>query len=63
MLSGHRAARLRQPSVPDGPKTKRTHRAIAREGTYLADIDLVVVFDRLDAALRESFTVDGVQIE
>ncbi|WP_426256685.1 nucleotidyltransferase domain-containing protein [Sphingomonas sp. DC2300-3] len=33
------------------------------EGTYLSDIDLVVVFDRLDAARRESFTVDGVPIE
>ncbi|WP_237714113.1 nucleotidyltransferase domain-containing protein [Novosphingobium sp. Rr 2-17] len=33
------------------------------EGTYLSDIDLVVVFDHLDAARRESFTVDGVPIE
>jgi len=33
------------------------------EGTYLSDIDLVVVFDRLDAARRESFIVDGVPIE
>ncbi len=33
------------------------------EGTYLSDIDLVVVFDRLDAARRESFLVDGVPVE
>ncbi len=33
------------------------------EGTYLSDIDLVVVFDGLDAARRESFIVDGVPIE
>lgn len=33
------------------------------EGTYLSDIDLVVVFDRLDAARRESILVDGVPIE
>ena len=33
------------------------------EGTYLSDIDLVVVFDHLDAAWRESFTVDGVPVE
>jgi len=33
------------------------------EGTYLSDIDLVVIFDQLDAARRESFTVDGVPIE
>jgi len=33
------------------------------EGTYLSDLDLVVVFDRLDAARRESFIVDGVPIE
>lgn len=38
--------------------------AITRgEGTYLSDIDLVVVFDRLDAARRESFLVDGVPVE
>lgn len=33
------------------------------EGTRLSDIDLVVVFDRLDAARRESFAVDGVPVE
>jgi len=33
------------------------------EGTYLSDIDLVVVFDRLEAARRESFVVDGVPVE
>ncbi len=33
------------------------------EGTYLSDIDLVVVFDHLKAARRESFTVDSVPIE
>lgn len=33
------------------------------EGTYLSDIDLVVVFDHLESARRESFTVDGVPIE
>ncbi|RMB39193.1 nucleotidyltransferase-like protein [Sphingomonas sp. PP-F2F-G114-C0414] len=33
------------------------------EGTYLSDIDLVVVFDRLEAARRESFTVEGVPVE
>lgn len=33
------------------------------EGTYLSDIDLVVIFNHLDAARRESFTVDGVPIE
>lgn len=33
------------------------------EGTYLSDIDLVVVFDRLDAARRESFILNGVPIE
>ena len=33
------------------------------EGTYLSDIDLVVVYDRLEAARRESFFVDGVPIE
>jgi len=33
------------------------------EGTYLSDIDLVIVFDQLDAARRESFVVDGVPVE
>jgi len=33
------------------------------EGTYLSDIDLVVVFDHLDAARRESFIFDDVPIE
>jgi hypothetical protein len=33
------------------------------EGTFLSDLDLVVVFDHLNAARRESFTVDGVPIE
>lgn len=33
------------------------------EGTYLSDIDFVVVFDHLEAARRESFTVDRVPIE
>lgn len=33
------------------------------EGTYLSDIDLVVVCDHLDAARRESFIFDDVPIE
>ncbi len=33
------------------------------QGTTRSDIDLVVVFDRLDAARRESFVVEGVPIE
>lgn len=33
------------------------------EGTYLSDIDLVVVFDHLDMARRESFIVEDVPIE
>ncbi len=33
------------------------------EGTYLSDIDLVVVFDHLESARRESFIVEGVPIE
>lgn len=33
------------------------------EGTHLSDIDLVVVFDRLEAARRESLTVEGVPVE
>jgi predicted nucleotidyltransferase len=33
------------------------------EGTHLSDIDLVVIYDRLEAARRESFVVEGVPIE
>ncbi|MCD0501486.1 hypothetical protein [Bordetella petrii] len=33
------------------------------QGTYMSDIDLVVVHGRLDAALRESFLADGVPVE
>ncbi|MEE1925783.1 nucleotidyltransferase domain-containing protein [Pseudomonas sp. 147P] len=33
------------------------------QGTRFSDIDLVVVFDRLEAAYRESFLVDGVPVE
>ncbi len=33
------------------------------EGTTGSDIDLVVVFDQLDAAWRESFIVDGFPVE
>lgn len=33
------------------------------QGTYLSDIDLVVVYDHLDAARRESFVVQGVPVE
>lgn len=33
------------------------------QGTYLSDIDLVVIFDHLDAAWREAFVVDGVPVE
>lgn len=33
------------------------------QGTYLSDIDLVVVFDRLEAARRESFVVEGIPVE
>lgn len=36
---------------------------IRGEGTYLSDIDLVVVFDQIDAARRESFIIDGIPIE
>lgn len=33
------------------------------QGTRLSDIDLVVVYDRLDAARRESFIAKGVPVE
>jgi predicted nucleotidyltransferase len=33
------------------------------EGTHLSDIDLVVIYDRLNAARRESFVVQGVPVE
>ncbi|MBB2175031.1 nucleotidyltransferase domain-containing protein [Gluconacetobacter johannae] len=33
------------------------------DGTYLSDIDLVVIHDRLETARRESFTADGFPIE
>lgn len=33
------------------------------QGTYLSDIDLVVIYDNLEAARRESFVVEGVPIE
>ncbi|MBN6100937.1 nucleotidyltransferase domain-containing protein [Xanthomonas sp. CFBP 8703] len=33
------------------------------EGTHLSDIDLVVVYERLPAARRESFLADGVPVE
>ncbi len=33
------------------------------QGTTRSDIDLVVVFDHLDAARRESFVVEGVPVE
>jgi hypothetical protein len=33
------------------------------EGTYLSDIDLVVIYDQVEAARRESFIVDGVPFE
>lgn len=33
------------------------------EGTHLSDVDLVVVFDRIEAARRESFTIEGVPVE
>ena len=36
---------------------------IRGKGTYLSDIDLVVVFDHLEAAWREAFVVDGVPVE
>ncbi|WP_231866572.1 nucleotidyltransferase domain-containing protein [Acetobacter malorum] len=33
------------------------------EGTYLSDIDLVVIYDHLEAAYRESFIVGDIPIE
>ena len=33
------------------------------QGTHLSDIDLVVVFDSLEAAYRESFVLEGVPVE
>ncbi|AFW02908.1 nucleotidyltransferase [Gluconobacter oxydans H24] len=33
------------------------------EGTYLSDIDLVVIYDHLEAAYRESFVVGDMPIE
>lgn len=36
---------------------------IRGEGTVTSDIDLVVVFERLDAAWREAFTADGFPVE
>lgn len=33
------------------------------EGTYLSDIDLVVVYDQLEAAHRESFVSEGAPVE
>lgn len=33
------------------------------QGTHLSDIDLVVIYDRLKAARRESFMADGIPIE
>lgn len=33
------------------------------QGTYLSDIDLVIVYDHLDAARRESFVADGIPVE
>ena len=33
------------------------------QGTILSDIDLVVVFDHVEAACRESFVVEGVPVE
>ncbi|MGJ0427415.1 nucleotidyltransferase domain-containing protein [Methylocystis sp.] len=33
------------------------------QGTYLSDIDLVVIYDQLEAARRESFTAEGVPVE
>ncbi|MBV7481774.1 nucleotidyltransferase domain-containing protein [Bordetella sp. BOR01] len=33
------------------------------EGTYLSDIDVVIVYDRIDAAWREAFMADGVPVE
>lgn len=33
------------------------------EGTYLSDVDLVVIYDHLEAARRESFIAENVPIE
>nr|WP_210239683.1 nucleotidyltransferase domain-containing protein [Mesorhizobium sp. B3-1-6] len=33
------------------------------KGTYFSDIDLVVIYDHLEAARRESFVVEGIPIE
>jgi predicted nucleotidyltransferase len=33
------------------------------EGTRLSDIDLVVIYDHLEAARRESFIVVGIPVE
>ncbi|GBQ96545.1 nucleotidyltransferase domain-containing protein [Gluconobacter cerinus] len=33
------------------------------EGTYLSDIDLVVIYDHREAAYRESFVVGDMPIE
>ncbi|TBV04175.1 nucleotidyltransferase domain-containing protein [Stutzerimonas kirkiae] len=33
------------------------------QGTYLSDIDLVVIHDHLDAAYRESFVAQGIPVE
>ncbi|WP_455924674.1 hypothetical protein [Pseudomonas putida] len=33
------------------------------QGTYLSDIDLVVVYDHVEAARRESFVMHGVPVE
>ncbi|GAB7530110.1 nucleotidyltransferase domain-containing protein [Pseudomonas sp. 3A(2025)] len=33
------------------------------QGTYLSDIDLVVIYDHLDAARRESFIAQGIPVE
>lgn len=36
---------------------------IRGQGTYLSDIDLVILYDHLQAARRESFVFDGVPVE
>ena len=33
------------------------------QGTHLSDIDLVVIYDEVEAARRESFTADSVPVE
>lgn len=33
------------------------------QGTYFSDVDLVVVYDHLEAARRESFVIEGVPVE